>query len=88
MAVGDQIMLGKSRGDLPTFSCHCGPQMVDGKITYLTHNEDEASGRTPVQTSSTGDYPGPADMGIEIMCPDHDSETTYQRTADTIRMSG
>jgi hypothetical protein len=62
--------------------------MVDGKITYLTHNEDEASGRVPVQTSSTGDYPGPADMGIEIMSPDHDSETTYQRTADSIRMSG
>lgn len=87
MSVGDQIMLGKSRGNLPVFTCHCGPQMVDGKITYLTFNEDEASGRGPVQTSSVGDYPGPADMGVEIIAT-NDTATTYQRTAGGITMSG
>jgi hypothetical protein len=85
--MADQIMLGKSRGDLPEFTCHCGPQMVKGKITYLTFNEDEASGRVPVQTSSVGDYPGPADMGIDIIAT-NDCTTTYQRTADGIHMSG
>lgn len=83
----DQIMLGKSRGELPKFTCHCGPQVIDGRVQYLTFNEDEASGRAPAQVSSTGDYPGPRDLGIEVIAT-NDTDTTYQRTVGGITMSG
>jgi hypothetical protein len=88
MSAGDQIMLGKSRGELPVFSCHCGPQLIDGRVQYLTHNEDEASGRVPVQTSSVGDYPGPVDMGFERIGMDGNCSDTYQRTSDSLKLSG
>jgi hypothetical protein len=87
MSVGDQVMRGRSRGELPEFTCHCGPQLIDGRVQYLTFNEDDASGRTPVQTSSVGDYPGPRDMGLEVI-DTNDTTTTYQRSPDTIKMSG
>lgn len=87
--IGDsQPMLGRMHGDLPPFSCHCGPQVIEGRVQYLTYNEDEATGRAPVQTTSMGDYPSARDMGIEVMGESHDTDATFQRKPDGIHMSG
>lgn len=62
--------------------CHCKIAVDRGKISYHTFAEAEASGRFPVQTTSTGGYPGPAWMGIRIGALDGNTDDYQCRSGD------
>lgn len=76
-----------AQGEVTHAPCHCGPTF-DVKPQYNTFAEDEASGRFPVQTTSTGTYPGPGMLyGIEMLGEGGDTDDTWQYTdANKIKM--